>query len=62
MKCPICDNMIGFAFGTCIDCGYNYIDHKYHFIEVDTETLERVVSPEVFEYLVAEHERFKLKK
>lgn len=59
MKCPICDNMIGFAFGTCIDCGYNYIDHTFHFIEVETEFLKELVSPEVFELLVAEHRRFK---
>lgn len=59
MKCPICDNMIGFAFGTCIDCGYNHIDHTFHFIEVETEFLKELVSPEVFELLVAEHRRFK---
>ena len=59
MKCPICDNMIGFAFGTCIDCGYNYIDHTFHFIEVETEFLKELVSPEVFELLIAEHRRFK---
>jgi hypothetical protein len=59
MKCPICDNMIGFTCGTCIDCGYNYIDHTFHFIEISTETLEAVVSPEVFEFLVEEHRRFK---
>lgn len=59
MKCPICDNMIGFTCGTCIDCGYNYLDHTFHFIEVSTETLEGLVSPEVFEFLVAEYRRYK---
>ena len=59
MECPICKNTMGFAFGTCIECGYNYNDNTYHFIEVDTETLERIVSPEMFDYLVERHEKFK---
>lgn len=59
MECPICKNTMGFAFGTCCRCGYNYLDHTYHTIEVSTEILEQIVSPDMFEYLVAEHERFK---
>ena len=62
MTCPICKNTMGFACGTCIDCGYNQYDHTYHFIEVSTEILEQIVSPEIFWYLVAEHERFKKRK
>lgn len=61
MECPICKNKYGFVSGTCIECGYNYIDNTYHFIEVRTELLERLVSPEVFEYLVAEHDKWKKK-
>ena len=59
MECPICKNKIGFVCGTCIDCGYNQLNHAYDFIEVSTEILEQIVSPEMFDYLVAEHERFK---
>lgn len=59
MVCPICKNTMGFSFGICIDCGYNHDDHTYYFIEVSTEILEQIVSPEMFDYLVAEHERFK---
>lgn len=59
MECPICKNKIGFVCGTCIDCGYNQLDHTYHFIEVSTEILKQIVSPNMFYYLVAEHERFK---
>ena len=59
MICPICKNTMGFAFGTCIECGYNHDDHTYHFIAVSTEILEQIVSPNMFDYLVAEHERFK---
>ena len=62
MKCPICDNMIGFAFGTCVNCGYNHIYHEYKYIKVDTEILKAVVPTKVFEFLVAEHEKTKLKK
>lgn len=59
MTCPICKNTMGFVCGTCSECGYNYIDHTYHFIEVSTEVLKRIVPPEIFDYLVTEHERFK---
>lgn len=62
MKCPICDNMIGFSFGTCVNCGYNHIDHEYRYIKVDTEVLKAVVPMNVFEFLVAEHEKTKLRK
>ena len=59
MECSICKNKCGFIFGTCCKCGYNYLDNTYHFIEVNTETLEQIVSPDVFYYLVEQHERLK---
>lgn len=59
MTCPICKNTMGFIFGTCIECGYNYLDHTYHTIKVDTEVLKQVVSPEIFNYLVEQHEKHK---
>lgn len=62
MECPICKNMMGFVCGTCVECGYNHIDHTYHFIKVSTEILEQIVSPGIFEYLVYEYERFKIRK
>ena len=62
MKCPICDNVIGFHFGTCVNCGYNHIDHEYKYIKVDTEILRELVPPKVFEFLVNEHEKTKLRK
>jgi len=31
-KCPKCLNEYGFAFGTCSDCGWNYLDSTWHFI------------------------------
>ena len=34
MECLICKNKIGFVYGTCNNCGYNQLDHKYHTIEV----------------------------
>lgn len=58
-RCPICKNTMGFVCGTCIDCGYNQIDHTFHFIEVSTEVLEQIVSPAMFDFLVAEHEKSK---
>lgn len=59
MECPICKNRIGFVCGTCIECGYNHIDHEYGFITVSTIILKNLVSPDMFEYLVEEHERCK---
>lgn len=59
MECPICKNNYGFAFGTCCKCGYNYLDNTYHTIEVSTEILKQVVSPDMFYYFVEQHERFK---
>ena len=59
MECPICKNTCGFAFGTCINCGYNHLDNTYHKIEVSTEILKRLISPDMFDYLVAEHEKWK---
>lgn len=59
MKCPICKNTVGFACCMCIKCGFNRMDNTYHFIEVSTDLLERLVSHEVFECLVAEHEKRK---
>lgn len=62
MECPICKNRMGFVCGTCIECGYNHDDHTYHFIEVSTEILEQIISPEMFWYLIAEHEESKKRK
>lgn len=35
--CPKCLNRIGFVFGTCGDCGWNYLDDTYHWIVVRAE-------------------------
>lgn len=59
MECPICKSKVGFVCGTCNNCGYNQLDHTYHTIEVDAKVLRQIVSPEMFDYLVAEHERWK---
>lgn len=54
-ECPICKNKIGFAFVACIQCGYNYIEEKFSRIEVDMDTLERLLDPYTVEYLVRSH-------
>ena len=41
MKCKICGNTIGFTGGCCIECGYNYLSHKYEHIQVRMEDLKR---------------------
>ena len=57
MECPICKNKMGFAVGTCIECGYNHLDHSYHTIEVNADILKHLVDEETFWWLVLEHER-----
>ncbi len=37
--CPHCGNKLGFAFGTCIDCGYNHISNVFKFITVHVDDL-----------------------
>lgn len=32
--CPKCGNRLGFAFGCCCQCGYNYISKQYDWIKV----------------------------
>lgn len=56
-ECPVCKNKIGFAFGTCIQCGYDYIEEKFSRIEVDMETLEALLDPYTLDLLVNKHER-----
>lgn len=32
--CPACDNRRGFAFGTCVDCGFNQYHGKFETIKI----------------------------
>lgn len=59
MECPACKNKVGFAFGTCIRCGYNHYDKKYVRIEVDMEVLERYIPPYVLQSLIERHKQRK---
>lgn len=56
MECPKCGNKIGFSFGMCIDCGYNYNTHKYDQIKVSTDTLKTYLPTEIYIYLLKQHE------
>ena len=56
-ECPICKNKVGFAFGTCTKCGYNYLEEEYHRIEVNMDTLKRLLDPYAIDYLVQQHEK-----
>lgn len=59
MECPICKNTMGFSCGTCIECGYNYLDHRFHFIEVDVDVLRALLPEHVVEQLVDIHSEYK---
>lgn len=50
IECPHCLNRQGFAFNTCIECGWNHVANEFRFIEVRLEDL-----PDLDPYLVAKH-------
>lgn len=58
MECPKCGNKIGFSFGMCIDCGYNYNTNKYDRIKVSTNILKTYLPTEIYEYLLKQHEMY----
>lgn len=37
--CPHCKNTMGFSFGTCVECGFNYLDNQFHRISVSVDDL-----------------------
>lgn len=49
--CPKCNNKLGFSFGTCSSCGWNYIDSTYHWIKVNVNDL----SVDTKEYLIRKY-------
>lgn len=51
--CPHCRNRTGFVFGTCIECGFNYLDQSFHFITAQVCDLP----PESAAMLIAIHAR-----
>lgn len=57
MACPICNNKIGFANGTCIECGFNEISGDYRFIEVETDVLKAYLPRDVYFALIRAHEK-----
>lgn len=44
MECPICKNKLGFNCGTCIECGYNYLNGKFEHIRVYVDDLKKYCS------------------
>lgn len=54
--CPHCKNTMGFAFGTCIECGYNDIDSTFHFIKVSSDDFD-LLSDSTVQLLTRKHSR-----
>lgn len=52
--CPKCLNQQGFVFGTCIECGWNSLDHSYHHIVVWDP--KAVLPADVAAFLIARHD------
>lgn len=59
MECPICKNKLGFNCGTCIECGYNYLNGKFEHIRVYVDDLTNIVPLDILEELIEEHKKFK---
>lgn len=57
MECPICKNTLGFNCGTCIECGYNYLNGKFEHIRVYVDDLKNIVPLDILEELIEEHKR-----
>ncbi len=57
--CPNCKNEIGFVFGMCISCGFNYLDHTFHFIKVWRSDF---LNDEYWDYLIQKHKQNSEKK
>lgn len=51
MTCDKCGNTMGFAFCTCVRCGWNEIDKSFHYIKVNVNDLPTNVK----EYLINKH-------
>lgn len=52
-ECPKCLNTTGFTFGTCSDCGWNYISNNWTRIEAYVNE----ISPSERYKLISIHER-----
>ncbi len=57
MSCEICGNTIGFAFGTCCNCGWNDIEKVFRWVEVDVKDLPL----DIRDYLILKHHKRKLR-
>lgn len=53
MSCPKCGNTMGFAFGTCIECGWNHLYNQWEVIKVRVDDL----SEDDQYYLIQKHAR-----
>lgn len=53
MSCPKCGNTIGFAFGRCVECGWNHLSNQWEVIKVRVDYLP----DEIKYYLINEHAR-----
>lgn len=38
-QCPHCKNKTGCTFGTCIECGFNYLDGTFHWVVITKDDL-----------------------
>lgn len=52
IACPHCGNKQGFVFGTCIDCGWNYMSNSFTHIKVYVDDLP---PDRLTEYLLYRH-------
>jgi hypothetical protein len=51
--CPHCLNETGFVFGTCTNCGFNYLSEQFERIEVNVDDLPY----DIAYWLISRHAR-----
>lgn len=52
-ECPKCANTMGFACGTCCDCGWSYLTSEWTRVEVHLDEVKAVA----FDYVMDRHAR-----
>jgi len=54
MECVKCKNTMGFVFGKCTKCGWNYLSNKWDTIKVNVNDLPRNIRYD----LIEKHEQY----
>ena len=54
--CPKCGNRMGFAFGRCSGCGFNYLSEQFETIKIDTKLLKSIIPEDLYWQIIFDYE------